>query len=82
MECIAIATMMIHHGKWTYKTVVLYESGIRRSDGTDVWVKKYVLHKATTQAKIERLAKAEAEARGIPLLPYVRHYTPITPIAK
>lgn len=73
-ECIAI--VQAQHGRWTYIAAVLYESG-SLADGTVVWKKVASLIETTSRAKTERLAKAEADARGIPLLPHVRSNTPI-----
>lgn len=75
MACIAIGSTT--HGKWNYKTVVLYTAGTTK-DGRKVWLKNEVIFEATTQAKIERLAKAEAGRRGLPLMPGVRHYQAVS----
>lgn len=72
-QCIAIGTTT--HGKWSYRTVVVYNKGTRK-DGTEVWLKGEILCEATTASKIQRLAEEAAATRGIPLLPHVRHYTP------
>lgn len=60
------------HGKWTYLTVVIYVEGILKT-GEKVWKKDRIVWKATTQAKIERLAKQVAKEQDIPFILNVRH---------
>ena len=67
-----ISTGTTSHGKWVYRTVTLFRAG-RDKTGAPVWLKAGVLGEATTQAKIERMAAAEAAERGIPVLPRLRH---------
>lgn len=60
------------HGKWSYKTVVIYCESTRK-DGVAVWTKGSVLAEAASYSKIQKMAQEKADLLGIPLLPDVRH---------
>lgn len=68
--CVAIGSTS--HGKWNYKTVVIYVAAVNKK-GENVWRKDRVVWEATTAAKIQRLAEQVAKEQGLPLLPDVRH---------
>lgn len=70
MPVIAIGTTP--HGKWTYKTVVVYREGANGK-----YQKDRVLAEATTDAKIKRLAEEYSRELGYPLRPRVRHNDPV-----
>lgn len=69
-QCLALGT--IQHGKWSYKTVVLYEETTLKN-GKTIWRKVQPIAEATTERKINQLLALASDRLGLPAMPAVRH---------
>lgn len=68
--CVAIGKT--RHGKWSYRTVVIYDVALNKK-GEKIWKKNRIVWEATTHAKIQRLAEQVAKEQGLPLMLNIRH---------
>lgn len=76
-KCVTIG--FCSHGIWRYLTVDIYYAGTKK-DGSACWLKDRTVWEATTAKKIQRLAEQVSREQGIPLIPHVRHYSPLTKV--